>query len=376
MSSPLPVVRDRRHPLIALLVLLTAAALAPPAAALDSLADPVLPSIAAQGGSSVATAEGYEAFFSNPAGFRARTETTLLSLNPWLEGSLDWAEGVEDALLARASDEGLRIGGFTGIAHAGRGLGLGLFFSGGAEIHGGSELGGEARFQLGLAAGYSYGFSLFGLNVALGTALRPLLRVEVPLDDAAARGVIHASALGAWPLFRELWLEDALYAAGLAVDLGVIVDAGRLRVGAALTDVGGTVFRYSGARFGDVVSQVASFQGVPDGGSADESDTLPMLLRVGAAYRISTALQVHFEVRDPFGILAGEADLSDRFHAGLEVSPGAQVGLWFGLAGTRLSAGAGWRLGPLQTSLAAYGLDLREASASEIGIALETAIRF
>jgi hypothetical protein len=279
-------------------------------------------------------------------------------------------------LLDEAADGGVGLGGSVGVAYAGRGLGLGLFFSGGAQIQGAAELSGDSSFQLGLTVGYSYAFSLFGLNVALGTSVRPLLRVEVPLDDAAARDVIHASAMAAWPLFEALWLEDALFGVGLAADVGVVVDAGRLRVGAAVTDVGGTTFRYSRARFGDLVSQVVSLQGIPDGASTDEGLTIPMLLRVGAAYSVTPALQIHLEIRDPFSVIQGETALTDSLHGGLEFSAGKGVTLWLGMAGTTLSAGAGWRFGPLQTSLAIHGLDLNVHGIDSIGIAAETAIRF
>jgi hypothetical protein len=360
-----------------LLLLALSAALAAPASALDTLVEPVLPSLAARGGAGAVTSTGYEAFFANPAGFRTESaEVTVLSLNPWLEGGLEWGQGVEDALLDRAADGGVSIGGSVGVGYAGRGLGLGLLFTGGARVQGEAALYGEAAFQLGLTAGYSYGFDVLGLSVAVGTSLRPLLRAEVALDDEASRDVIHASAVGGLPLFEALWLEQARYAVGLAVDLGVLAKAGPLQVGALLTDVGGTTFRYSSARFGDLVADVASLRGTPEGGSTDESHTVPMQLRLGAAYSILPALTFHLEITDPFLVMQGEADLDDNIHAGLELAPREGLGLWLGLEGASAAAGARWRLGPLDTSFAVHGLDLRGDGGSKMGIAAETAIRF
>jgi len=336
-----------------------------------------LPSVAAQGRSSVAVATGFEALFSNPAGFRSQPgELTLLALSPWLEGGLPWEGDLEAAMLEQAARGGVRFGGSAAIGYSGRGLGLGVFLAGGADVEGASVLAGEADFELGLIGGYSYSLRMLGLNLALGASVRPLLRAEVPLDDAAAREVIHESARGGLGLWDALWSEDAFYGVALAVDMGALADIGRLRIGLLLSDVGNTTFRYSKARFGDLVSSLATLGNIPEGRSTDESLTVPMEVRLGLAYAATSSLLLHAEMRDPASVVEGEIGWLDSLHAGLELTLEKRSKLWLGIAGTELSAGAAFRLGPLETSFALYGLDLRPERSSVTGIAAETAIRF
>ncbi len=349
----------------------------PAAAALDAPVDPVLPSFAAQGGSSLAIADGYAALFSNPAGYRSEPgEVTALSLSPWLVGGLPWGGDLEGSMLDQAASGGVRFGGLAGFGYSGRGLGLGLFLSGGAEVQGDAVLTGQAGFELGLIGGYSYALHIFGLNVSLGASVRPLLRAEVPLDDETARDVIRESARGGLGLIDALWSEDALYGLGLGVDLGALVDLGRLRLGLLITDVGNTTFRYSSVKLGDLLTSIGSLGSLPEGDSTDRGFTVPMRVRLGAAYALTPALLLHGEISDPIPLLRGEIDPLDSIHLGLQLSLGKKGRLWLGYEGSGLSAGAAWRLGVLDTSIAAYGLDPRAAGSSVPGVAAETAIRF
>ena len=344
---------------------------------LDSLVQPVLPVFAAQGGASVATAQGFSALFSNPAGFRSEPgEVTLLSLSPWIEGGLWEGDGLEATLLDRAAAGGARFGGSAAIGYAGRGLGLGMFLAGGAHIQGATVLAGEADFELGLIGGYSYALHLLGLDLSLGASVRPLLRADVPLDDVAARDVIRAAGHGGVGLLDALWSEDALYGVAFAVDMGALVDVGPVRLGLLFRDVGNTTFTYSRARFGDVVTALASLSNLPDGHATDEGVTVPMQVRFGAAYSLTPALLLQAEISDPLPALQGDTDLLDSLHAGLRLAAGKRGRVWLGWEGTGFGAGASLRLGPVQTSLALYGLDPRCAGLTDAGIAAETAIRF
>ena len=371
----LPSAGDRRLRIAVFVALAGAVLSAPSVGALDSLVDPVFPSYAAQGRSIVARAQGFEALFSNPAGFRSQPgEATFLSVSPWLESRLSPGDDLEQAMLDQAAAGGVRFGGSVGFGYAGRGLGLGLLLSGGARVEGTASLAGEADLQLGLAGGYSYAVKVLGMDLALGTAVRPLLRVAVPLDDEAARDLIRASASGGLGVLDALWSEQANFAVGLAVDVGALLDLGPVRLGLLVTDVGNTSFRYSRIKLGDLVTRLALFQGLPPGDSTDEELTVPMELRMGAAWAVTSALRLHAEVRDPLSALS--EGLIENLSAGLELKLGKGSALWLGAAGTALSAGASWRLGPLQTSAAVYGLDFCDPDALVPGIAAEAAIRF
>ncbi len=372
-----PVALRRRCRVASCAAVCLAVLAAEPAAAFDALVRPVLPSLGAQGRSGVAAAQGFETFFVNPAGFRSPDgEVTVLSLAPWLESGVALGRGLESMLIDQAQDGGVRFGGSIGIGYVGRGLGLGVLFTAGAQIEGEPDLAGEAGFQLALAGGYSYGWRVLGADVAFGACVRPLLQVDVPLDDEGAREVIHAAAVGGWPLFSALWLQEACYGVGVALDMGVLVEVGPWRVGAAATDVGDTIVSCSRARFGEVVKRVASLQGLPEGSSTDVTLTVPMQLCAGAAYAASEALLLHADIADLVSLGRGEADLVESLRVGLRLAIGGKGRLWLGMEGTALSAGAGWRSGPLHTSVAVYGLDLRPGSDTVMGIAAETAIRF
>ncbi len=349
----------------------------PAAGALDAPVRPILPSFAAQGGSSVAIAEGYDALFSNPAGYRSEPgELTILSLSPWLVGGLPWSGDFEGSLLDQAASGGVQFGGLAGIGYSGRGLGLGLFLSGGADIEGDALLSGTAGFELGLVGGYSYALNILGVNVSLGASLRPLLRAEVPLDDETARSVIHAEARAGIGLLDAVWSERALYGLALGVDMGALVDFGKLRLGLLITDVGNTTFRYSDVKLGDLLTSIVTLAPLPEGRSTDQGATVPMQVRLGAAYALTPALVVHGEITDPIPLLLGDVDLLDSIHVGLQLALGKNGRLRLGYEAGGLSAGAAWRLGPLETSIAAYGLDLRPDGSSTPGIAAETALRF
>jgi hypothetical protein len=369
------------------LLALGCAVAAPRVAALDTLARSSLPVLVGQGGAGASTAGGFASLFANPAGFRAASgestlpggesgEVTLLSLNPWYEGDIPWDGDVEGAMLAEAASGGLRYGGTIGIGYAGRGLGLGAVLAGGAEIAGTASLSGLAEMELGLVGGYSYALDLLGLRFRVGAAVRPLLHIEVPLEDAAARRLISETAQGGLGVLSALWHEDSLYGLALAVDMGAIVDLGRLHLAILLSDVGDTTFHYSRARLADVVTSLVSLGPLPRGTSTDLGLTVPMLVRVGAELVPFDGLSLRGEIADPAGLLAGDRDFVDAIHVGVELALGARGKLWLGYESQGFSAGASFRFGLFETSLSLYGADPQSDQFSFVGISAETAIRF
>ncbi|MBE3065657.1 MAG: hypothetical protein IMZ69_11650, partial [Spirochaetes bacterium] len=71
--------------LFSALTLLLAAAAASAAEYVEAPLVPLSPSIMAQGGSAVATAQGYDAFFYNPAGFsRGQRELVIPGATAWV----------------------------------------------------------------------------------------------------------------------------------------------------------------------------------------------------------------------------------------------------------------------------------------------------
>jgi hypothetical protein len=173
-----------------------------------------------------------------------------------------------------------------------------------------------------------------------------------------------------------VWSERALYGLALGFDVGALVDLGRLRLGLLITDVGNTTFSYSDVKLGDLLTSIATLAPLPEGHSTDEGATVPMQVRLGAAYALTPALLLHGEIADPIPLLLGDVNPIDSIHVGLQLSLGKTGRLWLGYEASGLSAGAAWRLGPFETSIAAYGLGPTPDGSSTPGIAAETALRF
>ena len=121
--------------LIALILFLAAAGLPAFGGEVDSPLRPASPQILGQGGSVVATASGYDALFSNPAGFASSegsftyyTSSFWLYANP-LRAFLALVDSdsssLQDFMEDQLTSGGFGFGNADGLGYVGRGFGVG-----------------------------------------------------------------------------------------------------------------------------------------------------------------------------------------------------------------------------------------------------------
>lgn len=369
---------------------------------------PVRPAIAAQGGSSVATAKGYDALFSNPAGFAsAKGSLTIVSANPWMYGNpsdLLIAAGVatnpdgrptfdEDSgadFLAREAENGVGFGVSAGVGYVGRGLGLAVvntaeFFLSGTPFPGGVS--GYVANEFSLIGG----LALTPINgkkikLSVGADLRPSIRMYAPIDGATAVDVLSAMSSGSSDIYTALNAAEMYQGAGLGIDLGSKLTLGDFTVALAFRDLFGTRYAMSGYPLGDWAEAYGSSGTSPDSGT-EVSDTyiVPMNIVFGGAWHLDFGglsflidPTIHAELSDPIGVIRDGQSPWALLHAGAEVKVLRFISLWSGLNQGYLTAGAGAKLLFLDLNVAAFTNELGRYAGDNpsSGVTAEVALRF
>ena len=350
----------------------------------DPIFAPVLPDVVGRGNAVTATAHGYEALFTNPAGFsKADGSFTLLSasVNPYFAptseniGNFELALSDQEAAIVLLSDlvvtNGIGANANTGIAIVGKGLGLGLIVDVDSYARGKTPLGTEvdAVGTLAAIAGLSFNLTPGPLSIHLGGDLRYMHRMK--MDDVS---IVDLMNLGdddsATTADVDLLTGDAL-----AVDLGAIVDMGPWSLGMSIRDVGGTKFIYS---FENLETNEI--------GDVDEEYRIPMSINTGIGYH------------PDFGALAWIIDPTFNFeyqhvfyqdpentpsfwtgvHAGTEVRILRFMKLRGGINQGYFTAGIGAKLLFLDINMAYFTREMSEYAGVDpnSGMSLEVAIRF
>lgn len=301
---------------------------------------PITPEVIGQGGSFTAISHGYNALFTNPAGFaREGGSFTLLSATatsyfiPEEEDisnfeSIVEAEddsAIEDALLNLSSlitGNGIGAAGTVGMGIAKNGLGLGLV--GNADFYGRGEtaLGTsiDAVMDFAVIAGYALPLKLGPLTSYIGGDLRYMLRTEA--RDITIMEFTSAATSNSDPEF------PVLSGSGLAFDLGAILELGKWSVGVSARDIGGTTLDYSHFT-GDQIEQAFQFDG--NGEDVAETYVIPMVLSGGLAYDPDSFLLpsflfdpvFHMEYRKTF--YQAEDAKADSFWTGVHMGMEAKV---------------------------------------------------
>jgi hypothetical protein len=355
---------------------------------------PLSPEIMAQGGSSVAIAEGYNSMFTNPAGFAiGEASLTVPSFNAWVYadpreyiGHLMRGDCSFDYLLEEAMSGGFGMGASTGLAYIGNGLGLGLVLQMDSFVFGPSVAGlaGDTVATLSLIGGYAYSFNVLGIDLSVGAALRPLARIHTPLSNEAALDLLHAFA-GEKAVFSALNDEAALHGVGLGIDLGLIARIGSFRLGVSVRDVGGTPIIYKTSPFSAVMSSLGTNLVFPEGNAVGETYMIPMSINAGIAYKPGWGdsggpvdLILHAEVQDLAELFEADRDLWTHLHIGAEVSLWDRIALRAGLNQGYLTFGVGFDLFYAFLDIAYFTRELGESLGEEpsSGFALEFALRF
>jgi hypothetical protein len=363
---------------------------------------PLSPLVMGRGGSFIADTRGYDSFFFNPAGFsRDGGSFTLTSASSWIYSRVDDLVALGGQLLsgtATASSElafmnkqvttgGLGAGAQWGIGYVGNGLGLGAMVIVDSLLSGPTLLGmsGDITGTIGFIGGLSYPFQLGGVRFHVGGAVRPMIRIHVPLDNSSSIALLGAVANGQ-NATAALSSANALYGVGIGLDLGTIAEVGWFTFGLSIRDLAGTQFRYAASTFGTVSSTFGSQMRFPAGTpvSAD-TYTIPMDMAFGIGFHpdfgnfngvFDPSMSV--DVNDLVSLFTGARTVWTLLHAGAQVRILSVFSVSAGLNQGYLTAGFGVKLFFLDINAALFTRELgvRAGDKPNAGAALDVSIRW
>jgi hypothetical protein len=366
---------------------------------------PMSPGVLAQGGADTATAQGWDAFFSNPAGFsHGQGDLTVLQAGAWLYARPDRAialvqgvisGGVSPALFTSIGDEitdgGFGVGASMGIGYAGKGLGLGMAIITDSYFWGPTLLGmgGDLTATVGFMGGMSFPLEAGPFTFHVGGTLRPMVRIHTLLPNADALAMFTALQAGS-TLVAALGTANAVYGVGVGLDFGVIAELGWFTLGLSARDIGGTVFNYSIDDFATVSSVFGSELRLPPGAPVTDRYVIPMDVSFGASFHpvfgdgkfnkiLDTTL--HVELTDLVHTIGdavrGDASIWKMVHAGAELRLLSVLSTWVGLNQGYFTFGAGLDLFVVDINLAVFTRELGDwlGDRPSSGASLELAIR-
>jgi hypothetical protein len=355
---------------------------------------PISPVIMAQGGSYVAVADGYNALFTNPAGFTGdKGSFTLLSANPWLYANpsrffgalMDDPDNIGAAISREIVEGGFGIGASSGICYVGRGLGLGAVVVVDSYLYGKNLLGavGDTHATLTVVGGYAFSLKLLGMELNLGVALRPMLRIHAPIENADALDLVSVLS-GNGTLAAALNDVDVFHGMALGIDAGAIVSFGAFRLGIAARDIGGTNFIYNTSKMETILSSFGVE--LPKGTPVPETDfVIPMNICVGAAFSPDSGIlsrflnpAFHIELKDLTGLLEEGKSPWTLLHMGMQLRLLSFLTVRAGFNQGYLTMGGGLRLGFTDLNFALFTRELGKniSDRPSSGITAELALRF
>ena len=324
------------------------------------------PVVLGNGGSEISNAHGWDALFSNPAGFsRDPSAFTLSSTSMWIYSRPDelvnltgqFAAGSASAssILNFMSNQvtrgGIGAGASWGIGYVGGGLGLGASLILDSALNGPSLLGvsGDMTATMGFIGGLAIPFDVAGFKVHVGGDVRPMIRVHTLLTNSVAVAMLNALANGG-DILNSIGSAPALYGVGIGLDVGAIAELGWFNVGLSIRDLGGTQFRYNTTPFRVVEGALSSTLQFPTTGTLVTSDqyVIPMDIGMGVTFHPDFGTfnnildpSVSLEMRNIVGALAGTAVPWTLLHFGIDAKIVNFFSLRTGLNQGYLTAGAG-----------------------------------
>ncbi len=364
---------------------------------------PMNPATLGRGGAEISDAHGWDALFSNPAGFsRDPSAFTLSSTEVWVYSRPDeltnlvgeFAAGTasSSAILNFMSNQvtrgGIGAGGAWSIGYVGGGLGLGAALIVDSVLNGPSLLGvsGDMTATLGFIGGLAIPVEVAGFKVHVGGDVRPMIRVHTLLTNSVAVNMLKALATGG-SVFSSLGNAPALYGVGIGLDAGAIAEIGWFNVGLSIRDLGGTQFRYNTTPFRVVESAVTGSLQFPTTGTLVTSDqyVIPMDIGIGVSFHpdfgtFNNILDptASLEMRNVVGALTGPESAWTLLHFGIDTKIVSFFSLRMGLNQGYLTAGAGVRFLVFDLNFAVFtrelGLHVGDMPLS--GMTLDSSIRW
>jgi hypothetical protein len=362
---------------------------------------PMVPQIMGQGGADIASANGYASFFTNPAGFSMTPgDLTLLTTTTWMYARPDRllevlgglsGGGDASALIPALNNEittgGLGVGALTGIGWASNGLGLGAFFVFDSYLYGRNLLGvtGDVTATMAFFGGLSFPLDLGFMKISIGGDIRPMIRMRSILSSAEALGVMTA-LIGDEDVMSVFNAADALYGAGIGLDLGAIAELGPFSFGLSVRDLFGTGFNYRTSPIGTVIETLASTQTLPEGEAVTDQYVIPMDIAAGVSFhpdlgdfKFFIDPTVHIDLSDVIGVIRDLRSPWALLHIGAEVKLlSSIISLDAGLDQGYLTAGAGVHLLFLDANVSMFTRELGKmiGDRPSSGVSVEAAIRF
>jgi len=392
--------------LLTIVFLASLAAAALPAADIYEIGfSPVIPGLMGQGGAAVATARGWDSFFTNPAGFsRDGGNFTVLEAGTWLYASPDKLIGIAQeaiggglgaGLLPLINDEitggGFGVGASAGIGYAAKGLGLGMVVVADSYFWGPTLLGmsGDLPATLGFMGGMSFPLQAGPFTIHVGGMLRPMVRIHTLLPNADAIAFFDNFFNLGLSFIDSLGAANAVYGVGVALDLGAIAELGWFTLGLSIRDLGGTVFNYS---IDDVATLAAVFGSelrLPPGSAVTDRYVIPMDVGFGVAFHpkmggFNKILDptLHVDLTDMVNVIsgaaAGESSIWKMFHLGAELKIVRVLSAWAGLNQGYFTFGAGLDLFVLEINASVFTRELGDylGDRRSSGFTLEAAFRY
>jgi hypothetical protein len=364
---------------------------------------PMIPDLMGQGGAATATARGWDSFFTNPAGFSRDGGTfTVLQAGAWLYARPDRAITIAQGLIAgvdpaglfslindEITDGGFGIGASTGIAYAGKGLGLGMVIVTDSYFWGPTLLGmgGDVTATVGFMGGMSFPLQAGPFLFHIGGTLRPMVRIHTLLPNADALAMFSSLQAGD-TLMSSLGSANAVYGVGVALDLGVIAELGWFTFGLSIRDLGGTVFNYSIDDFATLTAVFGSELRLPPGSPITDRYVIPMDVSFGVGFhpvfgKFNKILDptIHVELTDMVnvigGAIAGSNSAWNMVHLGAELRFLSVLSAWAGLNQGYFTFGAGLDLFVVEINASVFTRELGSylGDRASSGATLEVAIR-
>lgn len=362
---------------------------------------PLSPVVIAEGGSFIANAQGYNAFFYNPAGFSRGSGVFTLSSSTWIYSRPDLlASQIFQAVVGTQSSGsllnfvnsqvttgGLGAGSSIGIGYVGDGFGLGTALIVDSMLYGPTLLGvtGDLTATLGFIGGVSLPFDVGGgVKLHVGADVRPMIRIHAPISNGTAISILSALTTGG-DLLSALNSSTAYYGSGIGLDLGAIAELGWFSLGLSIRDLGGTQFNYASNTFGAVTHSLASQAGFPSGSSVSDTYVIPMDVGLGFAVRPDLGRGnlffdpvISFDMRDIIGAIDGSADFWTLLHAGAEIRLLSMFTVRAGLNQGYLTFGGGVKVWFLDMNIAVFTQELGAyvGDRPSAGMSIGTDIRF
>jgi hypothetical protein len=399
-----------------LIIILFIAVLAVSFAAADPIKEkallPLMPETVAQGSSFTGVARGYNALFSNPAGFARKGSLTLASATSWVYANpmalMDVADAASgdfnmkdmlNTLEPQFTENGFGVGASAGIGYVGRGLGLGATFTVDSFFKGDTfPLGieGDITAESAFIGGYAFTIHPWGLDWHIGADVKFLSRVHAPLKtqdmSGILNGVLNAPEEGdpdydedANPIMDALNGVNALNGFGFGIDLGTMVEMGNFSVGLSMRDLFGTKLNYNLNELGGILDTYPNLPVDSDDPDFAGEYVIPMNVSLGFGWdpdpkflKLFFDPMFHVEISDLFGTYYDDATFWTKFHAGTEIKVLRFIRLRAGIDQGYYTAGLGLKLLFLEAHAALFTKEMGNYAGDEpaSGASVEVAFRF